>query len=128
MTEATVPCNAASRSAVTSAAVQPKAGGIAGVEAQLQLGRLALDAGVEVDEAGHPRQALGHLPRLGPEARVVVAEELDLDRPRRAGEIVEDVLEHLHELDARLRDLVLDPLARLGDHLLGGLRRVPSAT
>ncbi len=97
---------------------EPKAGGIAGVEAQLQLGRLALDACVEIDEATHPRHALGHFPRLGRQARVVGAEELDLDRPGRSREIVEDVLEHLHELHARFGDLALHAFAGLGDHLL----------
>ena len=106
---------------MTSAGGQPEAGGVAGVEAQLQLGRLALDAAIEIDEAAHARHAIGDLPRLGRQARVVGAEQLDLDRPGRSGEIVEDVLEHLHELDPRLRDLVLHALAGLGDHLLGRL-------
>ena len=94
---------------MTSAAVSPRPGGVRGIEAKLQLGCLALDACVEVDQAAHPLEATGYLPCLGLQAGVVGAEELDLDRAGRSGEIVEDVLQHLHELDARLGDLRVQP-------------------
>ena len=111
---------------MTSGDREPEARGVACVEAQLQLRRVALDASVEVDEAAAPRHALGDLPRLGRKPGVVGAEQLELDRPRGSGQIVEDVLEHLHELHSRLGDLALHAFAGRGDHLVGRPR--PFAT
>ena len=59
-------------------------GRAARIDADAQLGRVALETGIEVDEARHIADPGGSFGRLCAQRRVVVAEKLHLDRPRRA--------------------------------------------
>ena len=95
-----------------------------GVEPHAQLRGVALEAGIQVDQSRHRLDPCRDLLRLHLEGRIVGAEELDLQRPWRPGEIIEDILQHLDELDARLRHGVGHALPRRGDHLFGRARAV----
>ena len=55
------------------------------IDAEGERRRVPLEAGVEIDQPRHVADAAGDLRRLAAQRRVVVAEQLDLDRPRRAG-------------------------------------------
>ena len=56
-----------------------QARGLLGVDAKPQLGRFVLEAGVEIDQAGHVADAAGDLGAQAAQRRVVLAEDLDLD-------------------------------------------------
>src|SRR5262249_12885059 len=86
---------------------------------ETELGRLALVAVEQVDDATDVLELLSDpFPDLV-ELGVVRAEDLDLDRPGTSGQIVQDVLQHLDELDAELGHGAADALPQIGDDLVG---------
>ncbi len=90
------------------------------VDAKAQLRGTAFESRVQVHQSRHVVDAFHHLLRLGPQGRVVVAEDLDLDGPWGSRQVVEHVLQHLNVLGARLRHVPDDLRAHLRDHLVGG--------
>jgi len=81
-------------------------------------GSLAMALLVFARAAGSAQRALGafyvgEAVKLG----VVGSEQLELERPRRAGEVVEDVLQDLHELDTNFGIPLFDARAKVGNHL-----------
>jgi len=58
------------------------------VDPETQLGCLAFDPGVQIHQTGNRMDPLGDFCRLGAQSRVIIAEKLDLDRPRIARKIV----------------------------------------
>jgi len=52
----------------------------------------------------------------------VLSEQLDLDGTRVPGQVIENVLKHLHEFHANLGEALLDALAQIGDDGVDRLR------
>ncbi len=86
------------------------------MHAHQQLGGGLADAIVEVRESVDVPEVGSEAPRVGLEGVERLAEQLDLDRPRRPRQIVDHVGQDLHELDAQARGGRGDLAPHLVDH------------
>ncbi len=83
------------------------------IRAKVQLGHVALVPRIDVDQTVYAFQLARELfAQLVQHARVG-AEQLDLEWPRATAQIVEHVLQHLHELGAHLGQLALYALPQI---------------
>jgi hypothetical protein len=79
---------------------------------------LVLMPGIDVDHARDLAHALGELIAQSIELGVVWAEQLDLDWPRTAGEVIEHVLQDLDELDSHFWVLATETCPNVSNDVL----------
>ena len=83
----------------------------------VQFGARLADAAVQVFNAGNVGDLRLDAPRVLLETIEIWPVELDLDRPRRAGQIIDDIRQNLHELDPQAWHCGLDFHPNVVDHV-----------